>query len=78
MIGKVKEWVQEMNKLVVACMPLVKNIPKPRTETWTKTTCPVCGRECWETDTFKWVKHAGIIKNAACTECALRKAVSYD
>lgn len=57
-------------------MPLVKNISDPKSKTWTKTICPVCGRACWETDTYKWAKQAGIIKMAACTECAVSGTVS--
>lgn len=30
------------------CMPLVKNVPEPQDKTWKKTTCPACGRECWD------------------------------
>ena len=59
-------------KKSVACMPLVKNISDPKSKTWTKTICPVCERECWETDTFKLAKQAGIITRATCTECALK------
>lgn len=31
----------------VACMPLRRNVPEGR-EGWKLTTCPNCGRECWE------------------------------
>lgn len=31
----------------VACMPLRRNVPEGRTG-WKLTTCPNCGRECWE------------------------------
>lgn len=52
-------------------MPLVKNIPTPRDPAWKRTTCPKCGRECWERPL-----PAGFNKlafnGALCTECALR------
>lgn len=52
-------------------MPLVENVPEPKNRQWSKTKCPMCGRECWETVQFKWAKQVGIIDQAACTECAL-------
>lgn len=61
-----------MSKLGIACLPLVSIVPKPKSNQWTKTKCPVCDCDCWETDTYKWAKQAGIIKRAACTECALK------
>lgn len=62
-----------MNKIGIVCMPLVGNIPKPHgSGQWSKTKCPVCGRECWETNQFKWAKQAGIVNEAAYTECALK------
>lgn len=69
----------EMINLGVACMPLVDNIPKPKgSGQWSKTTCPVCGRECWETNQFKWAKQAGIVNEAVCTECALKVTQQED
>lgn len=55
----------------ILCLPMVYNIPMGR-EGWRKTTCPVCGRECWITP-----RHAETLKKepkikSACTECALR------
>lgn len=64
-----------MKKLGIACLPLVSNVPKPKSKQWTKMKCPVCGCDCWETDTYKWAKQAGIIKRAACTECAIHEEV---
>lgn len=61
----------EEKKIGIACMPLVENIPTPKNEQRTKTKCPICGRACWETPTFKWAKQAGVIIDAACTVCAL-------
>lgn len=60
-----------MNKLGTACMPLVKNIPKPSNKQWVKTICPVCGHEYWETPQLRWAKKAGMVDKAACTECAI-------
>lgn len=61
-----------MEKLGIACMPSVKNIPNPQNKQWTKTKCTVCGCDCWETDTFKWAKKVGVVRIATCTECALK------
>lgn len=55
----------------IACLPIVDHIPKPRSDAWTKTNCPVCGKECWETDTYKWAKDLGIIESGACTDCVI-------
>lgn len=63
-----------MSNTAIACMPLIDNVPRPRNSgQWSKTLCPICGRECWETNTYKWAKQAGIIERSACTECALKK-----
>lgn len=67
-----------MNDIRIACMPLVDNVPNPITKAWTETNCPICGRACWETDTYKKIKHTGIFKYACCTECALKKTVNRD
>lgn len=55
-----------------ACMPLKKNVPVGHTD-WKLTTCPECGRECWENPLLSIVKSQGAI--ALCTECALRKGI---
>lgn len=54
----------------VLCLPMANNIPSGR-EGWKKTTCPVCGRECWITP-----RHAEELAKEpeikmACTECAM-------
>lgn len=54
----------------VACMPLRRNVPEGR-EGWKLTTCPNCGRECWEMPLLDVVKAQGA--SALCTECALRQ-----
>jgi hypothetical protein len=56
----------------IACMPLVTNIPKPRDRGWVMKKCPVCGCACWESNTLRNSLRVGIIKEAACTECALK------
>lgn len=50
-------------------MPMKKNIPEGKT-VWKLTTCPKCGRECWEIPLFKIAKAQGAIE--MCTECALK------
>lgn len=54
----------------VACMPLRRNVPEGRTG-WKLTTCPNCGRECWEIPMLAVAKAQGA--SALCTECALRQ-----
>lgn len=55
----------------VLCLPMVSNFPSGR-EGWRKTTCTICGRECWITP-----RHAEELAKKseikmACTECAMR------
>ncbi len=52
------------------CLPMVKNIPNGR-EGWKKTTCPVCGRECWITPGHAEAMSKEPELKAACTECAI-------
>lgn len=54
----------------VACMPLRRNVPEGRTG-WKLTTCPKCGRECWEIPLLAVAKAQGA--SALCTECALKQ-----
>lgn len=53
-------------------MPLRNHIPQPGDPGWKLTTCPECGRECWERPLPGWLKE-GMFSGALCTECALRK-----
>ena len=67
---EVKIWPRKKeDKGGIACMPMKKNIPEGK-QGWNLTTCPRCGRECWETPLFKMVKAQGTI--GMCTECALK------
>lgn len=54
----------------VACMPLCRNVPEGRTG-WKLTTCPNCGRECWEIPLLAVAKAQGA--SALCTECVLKQ-----
>lgn len=54
-------------------MPLVKNVPYPRNDTWEKTTCQKCNSECWDRRLppgFTEDMFAGKL----CTMCALKQA----
>lgn len=54
-------------------MSLVEHVPRPSDKTWKKTTCPGCGRECWDRplpDGFT----EGMFDGKLCTMCALRAA----
>lgn len=53
----------------IACLPLVKNVPKPKNN-WKKITCPACGEECWETELAHKIISTGT--KVACTMCALK------
>lgn len=52
------------------CLPLKSNIEKGH-EDWKITECPVCGRECWESDLARKAKSYGNMIGV-CTECALK------
>ena len=51
-------------------MPLKKNVPVPSDEGWKLTTCPGCGRECWERPIPDWLRQS--VDGVLCTECAIR------
>lgn len=54
-------------------MPLVSNVPRPSDKTWKKTTCPVCGKECWDRPLPKgFIEEMFVGKR--CTMCALKAA----
>ncbi len=56
-------------------MPLRENIPVPSDDTWRLTSCPRCGRECWDRalpEGFTEDMFAGRL----CTMCALREGIS--
>lgn len=53
-------------------MPLRDNVPEPPTDDWQLTTCPVCGAECWQTDTARRILALEPDVRTACTACALK------
>lgn len=53
-------------------MPLRDNIPEPPTDDWQLTTCPVCGAECWQTDTVRRILEQEPKVRTVCTACALK------
>jgi hypothetical protein len=54
-------------------MPLVSNVPRPSDKTWKKTTCPVCGKECWDRPLPEgFIEEMFVGKR--CTMCALKAA----
>lgn len=53
-------------------MPLCDNVPEPPTDDWQLTTCPVCGAECWQTDTARRILALEPGVRTACTACALK------
>jgi hypothetical protein len=56
------------------CMPLVRNLPDAdkKHQDWIKTTCPVCGTECWVSDAHQKIIKAEPKVKAVCTICALK------
>lgn len=69
----VKIWPRKLtDRGGYACMPMKKNAPEGRKD-WKLTTCPECGRECWEIPLLQQVKEQGAI--ALCTECAIKKGM---
>ena len=75
MIKDVKVWPHKPGDGGILCMPLYRNVPSPKNDSWKLTTCPKCGADCWETDL-----HRETLKNekdilALCTECALRSGL---
>ena len=53
-------------------MPLRDNVPEPPTDDWQLTTCPVCGAECWQTDTARRILALEPDVRTTCTACALK------
>jgi len=53
-------------------MPLRDNVPEPPTDDWQLTICPVCGAECWQTDTARRILALEPDVRTACTACALK------
>ncbi len=56
------------------CMPLVSNLPDANKiyDDWKKTSCPVCGSDCWESDTHRRILELEKDLKAVCTKCALK------
>ena len=57
----------------ILTMPLHDNVPEPPTDDWQLTTCPVCGAECWQTDTARRILALEPDVRTACTACALKE-----
>lgn len=56
----------------ILTMLLRDNVPEPPTDDWQLTTCPVCGAECWQTDTARRILALEPDVRTACTACALK------
>lgn len=52
-------------------MPLVENVPRPSDRAWEKTTCPNCGRECWDRPLPEGYEEEAF-DGKLCTLCALQ------
>lgn len=62
----------ELKEIGILTMPLRDNVPEPPTDDWQLTTCPVCGAECWQTDTARRILALEPDVRTACTACALK------
>lgn len=62
----------ELKEIGILTMPLRDNVPEPPTDDWQLTTCPVCGAECWQTDTARRILTLEPDVRTACTACALK------
>jgi hypothetical protein len=62
----------ELKEIGILTMPLRDSIPEPPTDDWQLTTCPVCGAECWQTDTARRILALEPDVRTACTACALK------
>lgn len=62
----------ELKEIGILTMPLRDNVPEPPTDDWQPTTCPVCGAECWQTDTARRSLALEPDVRTACTACALK------
>lgn len=67
-----------MQDIVIASMPLEKNVPYPRND-WTPAICPRCGSRCWHNncadDELNQMRSLGIKIVELCTECMLRTKI---
>lgn len=52
-------------------LPLERNIPAPKNRDWKLVQCPICGKNCWESDLAREVMALYQSADACCTECAL-------
>lgn len=64
--------VEELEKLQGLPTGYTAAVPEPPTDDWQLTTCPVCGSECWQTDTARRILTLEPDVRTACTACALK------
>lgn len=64
---------EDMRLINIVCLPLEKNIAKPKHIDWKLVNCKDCDRACWESDIARYLMinedHIG-----KCTECAMKGA----
>lgn len=59
----------------ILTMPLVENVLRPTDTTWKKTTCPKCGKACWDRPLPEGYQES-MFDGKLCTLCALQMGVS--
>ena len=58
-------------------MPLKENIPSPSNPAWKHTTCPKCGKECWDRPLPEGFL-PDMFDGKICTMCALKMAAGKE
>lgn len=53
-------------------MPLKKNVPHPKDETWIPAICPECGCECWDRPLPEGFAEE-MFSGKLCTMCAIKE-----
>lgn len=53
-------------------LPLKKNVPQPKDETWEAVICPKCGCECWDRPLPEGFTEE-MFSGKLCTMCAIKE-----
>lgn len=61
----------------ILMMPLRQNVSWPTDKTWQLTTCPSCGRECWDRPLPEGFPE-DFFSGKLCTMCALMNQVAEE
>ena len=64
--------IMNKNTQSILCLPTRAHIPTPQHQDWKMIACPVCGKDCWESDLARKAKKQNPKLKSACTDCALK------